>query len=482
MTVTTALTILVYTINVLLALLLIFISRKSASATWAWLLVLFIFPIIGFVLFALFGRNLRKKNFVAWNAVKQAETYQPYSKQLHALRDGTYDFPNDISEKYECLIRMNIENNHAMMTKHNTLTMFDAGDEKFEALLRDIERAEHHIHIQYYIFKLDDLGNRIYEKLVEKAKQGVKVKVLYDDLGSRTLKIKHFKQLTDVGGEVCAFFPSILSMINPRLNFRNHRKLVIIDGEIGYIGGFNVGDEYLGLDERFGYWRDMHLRLEGEAVHHLQLHFLFDWKQARNETYDEIDTVYFPKHTVQNELPIQIVSSGPDTEFESIKESYIRMISQAKKYIYIQSPYFIPDDAFLKALQIAASSGIDVRVMTPAKADHPFVYGGNSAFGGDLMKYGGRIFRYEKGFLHTKMMVIDDEICTIDTTNLDVRSFSLNFEINAIVFDEEVAKKCRAVYLEDEQNSFEMTKDMYEERPKWTKVREGVSRLLAPIL
>lgn len=482
MTMISFLTIIVYLINFLLAFAVIVISRKSASATWAWIFVLFFIPIFGFILFMILGRELQLKSFISWRVLKQAETFEPYTKQRDALREGTFEFPNEVAQNYTNLVHMNVEMNYALLTNRNETQLFAIGQDKFKSLLHDIEQAKHHIHIQYYIFKLDVIGEEIYKVLIKKAQQGVKVRVLFDDLGSRKLKVRDFQELIDAGGEVCAFFPAFLSMINPRLNCRNHRKVVVIDGEIGYIGGFNIGKEYAGLDEGFGFWRDLHVRIKGEAVHHLQLHFLFDWYQAMNIHYVEMHSAYFPESKVENVLPIQIVSSGPDTEFESIKESYIRLIMSAKKYIYIQTPYFIPDDAFLKSLQIVASSGIDVRVMTPAKPDHPFIYGGNSAFGGDLLKYGGRIFRYEKGFLHTKMMVIDDEICTIGTTNLDIRSFSLNFELNGIFFDREMAITCRELYLEDEGHSFEMTKERYAKRRKWTKVREGFSRLIAPIL
>lgn len=214
----------------------------------------------------------------------------------------------------------------------------------------------------------------------------------------------------------------------------------------------------------------------------MQAHFLFDWHQARSDAFNSDEEKYFPSFEIEPVIPVQIVSSGPDTDTESIKNSYIRMILSAKKYVYIQSPYFVPDEPFLHAIQIAASSGVDVRIMTPAKTDHPFVFGANSAYGGDLLSYGGRVFRYEKGFLHSKMMVVDDELAMIGTANIDVRSFSLNFEINAIVFEEAIAIQCRELFELDQQESFEMTEERYAQRSNWTKIREAVSRLLSPIL
>lgn len=482
MTLTSLLTVSVYVVNLLFALVVIFISRKSPSSTWAWLFVLFFLPIIGFALYLLLGRNLQKKHFVRWHAIQQEETIEIFHEQKTALEEGTYEFPNAITKKHSPLIKMNVDYNHALLSSKNDVKIFSEGKDKFRSVIEDIENAKQSIHIQYYIYKMDDVGKSIYNALIKKAQEGIEVKMIYDDLGSRKLRIKHFKKLTEAGGQVVAFFSSYLKLLNPRINFRNHRKLIIIDGRIGYIGGFNVGNEYACLDDEIGYWRDTHLRIEGNSVYNMQAHFLFDWHQARNEELSEIEQRYFPSFTVDAHTPVQIVSSGPDTDFESIKNSYIRMILSAKKYVYIQSPYFVPDEAFLHAIQIAASSGVDVRIMTPEKTDHPFVYGANSAYGGDLLEHGGRVYRYTKGFLHAKMLVIDDEVATIGTANIDVRSFSLNFEINAILYDEALAIKCRELFETDIKDSFELTIEKYEHRKTWTKIRESVSRLLSPIL
>lgn len=474
---------LIYVLNLVFSGFVIFNRRKSPTSTWAWLLLLFFLPILGFILYILVGRNLQKNKFVRWQAIHGEQIQSIFQQQLHMIQQKNYTFPNAITDKNAQLIHMNLVNNHAFFSAANEVKLFTDGNEKFAAVIDDILAAKHHIHVQYYIYKMDEVGTAIYEALVKKAKEGVKVRVIYDDLGSRKLRNKHFRELIDAGGEVAAFFPSFVKILNPRINFRNHRKLVIVDGVVGYIGGFNVGKEYASLDEKIGYWHDIHLRIVGESIYSIQAHFLFDWQQANGQqhaTYN--DAIYFPPQHVTDILPIQIVSSGPDTDFESIKDSYIRMILSAKKYVYIESPYFVPDDAFLSALTIAASSGVDVRVITPAQPDHPFVYGANSAYGGDLLHYGGRVFRYEKGFLHGKMMVVDDELVTIGTTNIDVRSFSLNFEINAILFDKDFAVQCRQLFEHNISLSREITNDIYEKRPLWTKIREAFSRLLAPLL
>lgn len=477
-----ALMISLYTINLILALFVVFVSRKSASSIWAWLFVIIFVPIIGFIIYLLLGRTLHMKNFVRWNTIHQKQTKEIFDNQQKELLDGSFVYPNDITEKHKDLVKMNLNFNHALLAQHNEVTILADGDEKFKRAIEDILNAKNHVHIQYYIFKMDDVGRSIYDALVQKAKQDVEVKVIYDDLGSRKLRTKDFKELIAAGGEVEAYFSSLFSFINPRMNNRNHRKLIIIDGEIGYIGGFNVGNEYVGVSEKFGYWRDTHLRVVGSAIYGMQAHFIFDWHQARKEQIKQRELHYFPRENMGGSIPIQIISSGPDTVYDAIKKTFIRMISNAKRYAYIQSPYFIPDDSFLEAVMIAASSGVDVRIMTPYKTDHPFVYGGNSAYGGKILEVGGRVFLYQKGFLHSKMIVVDDELVSIGTANIDVRSFSLNFEITALLYDEGKAIESRKLFEADQAESMEVTEEIYEARTLWTKIREGVSRLISPIL
>lgn len=260
-------------LNFILAITVIFLERKDPSSTWAWILVLFFIPLFGFVLYLLLGRQMRKKHLFRWEGQKDIGIDKLITYQIEALEKNCLDFTTDTVEKYKSLIHMNLKTSDSVLTQDNDIQIFDDGTKKFESLIKDILNAKDHIHIQYYIFKLDNLGNRIYSALKRKAKQGIKVRILYDEMGSRGLRKRHFKELLELGGEVEVFFPSILPLLNPRLNFRNHRKIVVIDGRIGYIGGFNVGDEYLGLNKKFGYWRDTHIRIEGSSVHPLQTRF-----------------------------------------------------------------------------------------------------------------------------------------------------------------------------------------------------------------
>ena len=469
-------------VNIIFAITVIFLERKNASSAWAWLLILFFLPLIGFILYLLLGRQLRKKHLFRWEGKKNIGIDKLISYQIEAIKKEQFEYRFPHVASYQQLIYLNLVGSNAVLTQDNDIQIYTDGTDKFEALLQDIKEAKEHIHIQYYIFKLDNLGKRIYNALIDRAKQGVKVRILYDEMGSRSVKKRHFKELIDQGGEVEVFFPSILPLLNPRLNFRNHRKIVVIDGRIGYIGGFNVGDEYLGLNKKFGYWRDTHLRIEGSAVHPLQTRFLLDWNEASQKNRVHYSERYFPAIPLKGDSTLQIVSSGPDTEWSNIKNGYIKLIANAKKHIYIQSPYFIPDESFFDAVKIASLSGIDVRIMIPNKPDHLFVYWATYSYIGLLLEAGVKIYIYDAGFIHAKMIVVDDEVASVGTANIDNRSFKLNFEVNAFIYDEAVAYNLAEIFETDMQKSFELTLDAYNNRSVWIKFKESVSRLLAPIL
>lgn len=472
----------IFIFNIALAAALVFLERRDASSTWAWLLVLFFIPIFGFFIYLLLGRQLRKKTLFKWEGSRRVGIESRIAHQMDELNEGRFEFEDPNAKNYTDLVYLHLRNNGALLTQDNSVQIFNDGRKKFDSLIQDIENARHHIHIQYYIFRLDELGTRIVDALTIKAKEGLKVRLLYDDMGSRRLSKRHFKALIEAGGEVETFFPSIMPIINPRLNYRNHRKIVVIDGEVGYIGGFNVGDEYIGLSRKFGYWRDTHLRLEGSALHPLQTRFIRDWNQASTRHDIEYDEAFFPIKHGKGNTSMQIVSSGPDEEWEQIKDGYLKLINLAKEYIYIQTPYFIPDASFYDAIRIAALSGIDVRIMIPNKPDHPFVYWATYSYVGQMLRAGARVFIYDNGFLHTKMIVTDNKASTVGTANIDVRSFKLNFEVNAFIYDEKVSTDLAELFHRDMKLSTELTYTMYLDRTRLIKTKESIARLLAPIL
>ncbi|MFB9987883.1 cardiolipin synthase [Bacillus benzoevorans] len=473
---------LILLLNIILAIIVIFLENKDPGTTWAWLMVLTFIPILGFILYLLLGQNLNRQHLFLWEDRKKIGISQLIAEQTINFRTGNLPYANEIIENNKGLIYMLLDNNDAILTADNTVKIFTDGKEKFNSLFKDIRSAEDFIHLQYYIFKNDDLGTKLINLLTQKVKQGVKVRILYDDLGSKSLQKKSLKELKAAGGEVEAFFPSKLPLINFRINFRNHRKLVIIDGKIGYLGGFNVGDEYLGLKEKFGYWRDTHLRITGSAVYAIQTRFILDWNQASHRYDISYSPNLFPSVETIGNIGMQIVSSGPDSELEQIKYGFIKLISSAKKSIWIQTPYFIPDASVMDALKIASLTGKDVRIMIPNKPDHPFIYWATMSHIGEILKTGAKVYIYNNGFIHAKTLVVDEKLSSVGTANIDVRSFRLNFEVNSFIYDEGIAKQLTEIFCRDLEVSKVLTIDEYKKRPLYIRFKESISRLLSPIL
>lgn len=463
-------------VNIILAIVIIFFERQSPSTTWAWLMVLVFLPVVGFILYLIFNQNFTRKKMFYWADKEKIGIKERTEEQIKTIKDGTFSFKSENSAAYKDSIFMHLVNDGALFTQDNDVSIYTDGREKFDALLADIKEATDHIHIQYYIIHEDGLGKELVAALTEKAKQGVQVRVLYDYMGSRGISSHFYKELKQAGGLVEVFFP------NFHLNYRNHRKLAIMDGKIGYVGGFNVGDEYLGLDKKFGYWRDTHLRTEGEVVHALQTRFILDWNQASKHHDIAYEKHLFPSLPEAGNVGAQIVSSGPDTEWQQIKNGYVKMVNSAKKYIYLQTPYFIPDESLLDALKIAAMSGVDVRVMIPDKPDHMFVYWATLSHAGELLKAGAKIYVYENGFIHAKTLVVDDTTASVGTANIDPRSFKLNFEVNAFLYDEKTAEELRDAFENDIPLAREITWEEYKKRPKIIQLKESVSRLISPVL
>lgn len=466
--------------NFVLAFTVIFLERKDASSTWAWLMVLFFIPIVGFILYLIFGRRLSNKKIFTWDTKSRLGVKKEVQSQLRAIEQDKFIFKHKELIKYKDLYYMHLKNDDAIYTDNNTIDIYTDGIDKFTALLKDLEAATDHIHLLYYIIRHDQLGKQIADVLIKKAREGLEVRFLYDDMGSRSLSRKYIRRLKNAGVHVDAFFPPKIPKINFKINFRNHRKLAIIDGKIGYIGGFNIGDEYLGKDKKFGYWRDTHLRIYGDAVRNMQTRFILDWNQAsRNDIlYEEHYYAADPK----GDVGVQIVSSGPDSDWEQIKYGYIKMILSAKEYIYMQTPYFIPDESLMDALRVAALSGVKVKIMIPNKPDHPFVYWATLSHIGDMLEAGAEVYIYQNGFMHAKTIVVDGKVASVGTANIDVRSFRLNFEVNAFLYDAGIAQQLVDIFLQDIKLSTQMTRKLYQKRSLGIRFKESISRLLSPIL
>lgn len=473
-----------YFLNIMLAFVIIFLERKDPIATLAWVLVLLVLPGVGFALYLILSQNFSRKKLFTMK-INARKTFGNYLKmQQDKFISGEMVFKDKNNEIHRDMIKMNLFRNQSFFTQNNDIKVITDGEEKFKELFKCIEEAKESVHVLYYIIKNDDLGKRFIKLLEKKASEGVEVRLLYDSVGGRQLNKKSLECLIASGGKVGKFFSSLFPLLNFKINYRNHRKIVVIDGRVGFIGGFNIGDEYLGLKEKFGYWRDTHIKIVGSAVTDLQRRFLLDWGNATREDLS-YQPKYFP-YMIEDEslgsAGVQIVSSGPDQRDETIKQNYVKLITSAKKSILIQTPYFTPDASVMEAIKIAALSGIDVKIMIPNKPDHLFVYWATYYNVGELLDYGVKVYTYENGFMHAKTVVIDGTVASVGTANFDVRSFKLNFEVIALIFDSNISKQLEDIFYNDMENSLELTKDVYLQRGICIKFKESISRLLSPLL
>ncbi|WP_346891858.1 cardiolipin synthase [Clostridium sp. UBA3887] len=467
--------------NIFLAFVIIFFERRQAGSTWAWLLVLFFLPIVGFILYLLFGRQINHQTIFTLNDEDRLDLERIVSAQRTAIDNGNIEVRSGEIIKHSHIIRMLLHNYASFLTTDNKVEILTDGRKKFDALLNDIHNATDHIHIQYYIFNDDNLGTEILNLLVKKAKEGIEVKLLYDGMGCIHNKKHFFDPLVKAGGEVYCFFPPFIPYINVRINYRNHRKICVVDGEHGFVGGLNVGDEYLGLSKKFGFWRDTHLHLQGDSVNYLEVRFLMDWRFASKKDFF-MEERYFPRKPYIDNTAVQIISSGPDSEWCSIRNTYLKLISKAENSIYIETPYFIPDESILTALKIACLSGVDVKIIIPCKPDHPFIYWASKSYIWELVECGAKCYTYDNGFIHSKMVSIDGKMCTIGTANMDIRSFNLNFEVNAIIYGTITTSEVDKAFESDILQSTLLTPEHYSNRSLIIKFKEAISRLLSPIL
>lgn len=470
-------------LNIIFALIIVFLRRKEPRSVWAWLLLLYALPIVGFIIYLFCGINMHKKKMFRLKDVED-RVKAAVRKQEEAVIHHVSPVKDELFDQHSDIIMYNLQNSSAVISADNEIRIYKDGISKFNTLIDDIKKAEKFIHFQYYIIRDDELFNRISKVLLEKAQEGVKVRILYDAMGCRRTPGKYWKELeSHENVEVSVFFPAYFKRIQLRLNYRNHRKICVIDNKIGYVGGFNVGREYIDLDKKFGHWRDTHLRIEGSAVNELNIRFALDWNYAKKTNLFSDTSIFEPSKRKGNDgVGIQIISSGPDTSRQNIRNNYLMMINKARKSIYIQTPYFIPDEPILTALMVAIGRGVEVNIMIPCKPDHPFVYWATYSYVGQLVMLGANCYTYDNGFLHAKGVIIDEEMFCYGTANMDIRSFALNFEVNAVIYDREMAREMTQIFKDDIKLSTKIDKDDYEDRSLVLRFKEQFSRLLSPVL
>ncbi len=473
----------IYALNALIAFGLIFLDDKSAPATMAWIMILFMVPLLGLFLYLILSQNIARKQIFRLTTEEKAGLGTLLEWQKEAVKDEISDDPDEVTTRWREMMSMNLDYADAMLTGNSSVEFIYDGKEMFDRLCKDIEEAKYTIKMEYFIVKDDFVGWRLIELLTRKASEGVKVRLLVDALGSRSIGHHDLKEFRKAGGNYAFFFKPLIRHLYFRINYRNHRKLAVIDNDIGYIGGFNIAKEYLGYKKKFGYWRDTQMIIRGNAVASLNERFYMDWRYASKEKIQLIDqSMKYAFKASSGDIPIQIVSCGPESEREEVKMAMMKMITSARKSIFIQTPYLVPDAPMLESLAMAARSGLDVRIMIPCIPDHPFVYRTTLYNAGRLIREGARIYIYENGFLHAKTLTVDGEVCTTGSTNLDIRSFRLNFESNAFVYDSEVTGRMNEQFLRDMEHCRPYTAKDREEITVREHALESISRLLTEIL
>ncbi|SER95029.1 cardiolipin synthase [Salipaludibacillus aurantiacus] len=456
----------------------IFLENRNPSKTLTWLVVLGTLPVVGFFFYLLFGQNQRKSKSFKEKAIMDEQAFY----QIEGTKPVDESKLNEMGHHQRNLFKLAHKlANNPISFQTDTKVLTD-GKETFAHIKQALKQAEDHIHMEYYIVRDDEIGREIKEILIEKAGNGVKVRFLYDAVGCWNLNKSYMKELNEAGVEAVPFSPVRFPVLTHKMNYRNHRKIIVVDTRYAFIGGLNIGDEYLGKNRYFGHWRDTHLFIKGEAIRSLQLIFLRDWYYATGKSV-------LKQHYLSPLLPVrdleggvQMIASGPDTRWEILKKLFFAMITSAKKSIWIASPYFIPDEDILSALRIASLSGVDVRLLVPSRPDKRIVFYASRSYFPELLEAGMKIYEYNQGFMHSKVIIVDHEIASIGTANMDMRSFHLNFEANAFLYKTRSVESLVSDFIYDMEHSTIIRHELFQKRPLVQKVTESTSRLFSPLL
>lgn len=461
----------VYTLTTTISVLLL--ENRNPVKSLSWVLVLLFLPGLGLFLYLIFGQNFRKRKTISKKSLRFATNRPHVSFDIDRLNSNLMD-NNQVN-----LIRLLYTNSDAKAYPDNKIDILSDGKTTFDAMFNAIQNAKSHIHIEFFIFGNDKISNQLRELLIEKASSGVRVRMIYDYWGSFFLSRWYLQTLREAGVYLRPFLPLRLRFGRSKINYRNHRKILIVDGEVGFTGGLNVADRYI-FGNALGMWRDTFVRFEGSVVHGLQQLFLMDWYFVERKLIT--DPKYYPIPKKFDSNLAQIVISGPDTQWESIMQGISSAIMSATRYVYIHTPYFIPNDVVENCIQMSAMSGVDVRIMIPARSDSRLSDACTFSYMGRLLEAGVKVYRYTEGFLHSKAIVIDDFISIVGSANLDERSFNQNFEANAFIYEEKTANRLKELFFRDMQNCEELTIEAWTNRRRRQKLKESFARLFSPLM
>lgn len=475
----------IYVLILLLVILRVLFDTRSSTKALAYILFILFVPFVGIFFYFSFGINYRKRKLYSKKIIEDEPLRKKIINKMNAYSEAILN-SELTSDNHQNLIEFIRRSGNSPLTANNVVKLLINGDEKFPELMTALENAKSHIHLEYYIFEGDTTGTAIAQLLIKKAKQGIEVRFMYDDFGSHSLAKPFLERLKDAGVQAIPFYKIKWYALASRLNYRNHRKIIVIDGEIGFVGGINISDKYrndLNIKNDL-FWRDSHLMITGNATAYLQYLFICDWNFCRKSNLEHNDT-FFPvainNKTFGDEI-VQIVASGPDSSIPVIFYSLLEAIGSAKNNIYITSPYFIPGESLMDALIIAIQSGLDVKILIPGLSDSRMVDAAASAYYTELLQYGAKIYKYNKGFVHAKTMVIDDNLAIVGSANMDYRSFDLNFEVNAMVYSTQIAAQLTEIFEEDLKDSEQIDAITWLNRPKYIHLWEKIVRLLSPFL
>ena len=461
----------VWVANLFFIIVIIMIEKKNPLYTILWIFLLTLMPYVGFFIYLFFGLTFKKKRVA--NKIYKLKKLKSRKNVSKADREELRRWKGLIT-----YLEMSTDN---YITSNNDIEAYFTGKEFFSNLKKEIANAKKFINMEYFIFQFDGIGKEIADLLIEKAKEGIEVNLIIDGVNLANRKLNEYFKNTGVNLHL--FFRTYIPIFNIRLNYRDHRKVTIIDNRVAFVGGMNIGDEYLGKG-KIGYWRDTSVKIYGDIVSTFEKEFYFSMSIVKNKflkdekTSNEISL----KYEEEDNVYMQVISSGPNYEFPAIRDNYIKLIQEARKSVFIQTPYFVPDDLLLDTLKSAVLSGIDVKIMIPNKADHPFIYWINQYYVAELLRLGANIYRYENGFIHSKTILVDEEVVSVGTCNFDYRSFYLNFEINLNIYNKDVANSFKIQYYKDIAISKKLTFADFKKRSIFTKVKESVFRLLSPIM
>ncbi len=461
----------VYGVTIISVVLVVLSENRNPVKSLAWITVLLLLPAVGLILYFLFGRSIKNKRFISRRNRRRLKKHEQ-AKAFNAAASG-------LSVENSQQVKLGQSLMGAPYYECNKARIFDNGKEKFDILMQDLRRARRFIYLQYYIFEDDRIGNTIADILISKAKSGVKVKVIYDHLGNFKVKRKFYRRMREAGVEVYPFFKISLLHLGARINWRNHRKLCLIDGRVGYIGGMNVADRYID-GGKFGVWRDIHLRVTGPILRSFNHSFCYDWNFMGRPIPEDFTPV--DAKASDGEIGMQLVTSGPTGQWGNISLMFLKAIGNAKKSIYLQTPYFLPTEGLLRALQAAALSKIDVRVMIPRRSDSAMLRHASFSYIKDCLRAGIKVYLYEPGMLHGKVIIVDDDFVTVGSTNFDFRSFEHNFEANLFVYSKDFNERMTDIFMRDLEESTRVLPYDWEHRPRIDKMKQSVMRLFSPIL